>query len=487
MIQRRFTIFRKLTILMFGLLAALGILFITITYFAVNYYHQASTQRLNKEVAAHIATYTSPFTGAGLNKEKADSVFQSAMVLSPAAEVYFLDNTGKVIYFHASKNDIKEWNISTKPIEEYIATKGEQYITGVDPKDPDHNKIFSAADVSNGKEMLGYIYVILDSEKSESIMGLLMGGHILSLTLKSFIIILLLSFIFSFLYLKRIGKNFQQMIAVLERFEKGEYAARFNLQSQDEMLPVTSAFNKMADLLVENINKLTRSEDERKNFIAAISHDLRTPLSIARGYTETLLLKKQPITEQEDYAKLIYTKILQIENMVKQLFELSKIDAVEFKPQMEPFVFSEIVQEAVNTHQLIAAERKLTMNCTGCSSMIWIKADVSMIERVIQNLVDNALKNTPENGSVNISVEAGPDTVKFTIENNGTALNQSILHWIASTGNAEMLSSGRPQKAGLGLVIVQKILFLHHTKLVAETKDDLTSFSFNLPNYSPLN
>jgi uncharacterized membrane protein len=91
--------FKRISILVFSLITVLGLLFILLTYLATTHYHQASTQLLNREVAAHIAKFTSPFESDGINKRKADSVFHDAMVISPSAEVYFLDTTGKVIAY----------------------------------------------------------------------------------------------------------------------------------------------------------------------------------------------------------------------------------------------------------------------------------------------------------------------------------------------------------------------------------------------------
>ncbi|MDQ6608851.1 MAG: HAMP domain-containing histidine kinase, partial [Bacteroidota bacterium] len=332
---------------------------------------------------------------------------------------------------------------------------------------------------------LGYIYIILGSKKSESVTGLLLGSHSLNFAIKAFIIIILLSLVFSFLYLGRVRKNFQQMISVLERFENGDYDARFALKRHDELEPVTHAFNKMADMLSSAISKLTKSEQERKNFIAIISHDLRTPLSIARGYTETLMLKREKgdITpeEQERYSQLIYNKMLQIENMVKELFELSKMEAVEFKPQKEPFVLSEIVQEAVNNFQLVASEKKLSLKCTQCLYHVWINADISMMERVVQNLVDNALKSTPEGGSVQASMAVEDRQLAFKIENDGPPLPDDLLHWINNFKESDALSDKRPLKLGLGLLIVQKILHLHGASLKAQVLPGKNIFTFHLP------
>jgi signal transduction histidine kinase len=279
------------------------------------------------------------------------------------------------------------------------------------------------------------------------------------------------------------------LITVLERFEAGDYTARFNINMKDELLPVTQAFNKMADLLSTTITQLKKSEQERKTFIATISHDLRTPLSIARGYTETLMLKRETadITheEQKQYSQLIYNKMLQIENMVKQLFELSKMESIEFRAQKEPFVLSEIMDESVNTFQMVAKEKKIQLECLQCLHHIWVYADIRMIERVIQNLVENALKSTNEGGKAIASISREGESVIFHIDNTGEPLPDDLLQWIGHFKSDTELLSNRPAKLGLGLIIVQKILLLHNSSLGAKYENGRNVFSFALPIYNP--
>jgi len=236
--EKRFNIFRRVTILVFSLITVLGLLFILITYLATTHYHQASTQLLNREVAAHIAKFTSPFENDGINKPKADSVFHDAMVISPSAEVYFLDTTGKVIAYHAEEEEIKLRNVRLANIKKYIESQGQIYIKAPDPKDPSDPKIFSAAEVFGKQKKLGYIYVILGSNRYESIMDLLFSSHISNLTIRSFIVIILLSIIISLLYLNRIKQSFNRIIGVLEKFEHGDYNARFKVKDLDELTPV---------------------------------------------------------------------------------------------------------------------------------------------------------------------------------------------------------------------------------------------------------
>jgi signal transduction histidine kinase len=485
--KAKLSIFRRFAIVIFSLITILGLLFIIITYLATTNYHDATTQLLNKDVAKHVAKFTASFTQKGIDTQKADSVFHNAMVMNPNAEVYFLDTSGTVIYFHKSEIPVREKKVDLAPIKKYLQTHGEKYLKGTDPRKPGETKIFSAASVGDSIKPNGYIYVVLGSTKTQGIMSLLFDSHILNLSVKAFIVIIILSLIFSGIYLRRLRKNFQQMILVLERFERGDYSARFALNHHDELQPVTQAFNKMADLLSTTISKLKLSEQNRQNFFAIISHDLRTPLSIARGYTETLLLKRESgdITkeEQEQYSRLIYSKMLQIENMVKQLFELSKLDAGEFKTKEEPFVLSEIVQEAVDTFQLAASEKNINLKCSQCLHHVWIKADISMMERVIQNLVENALKSTNQNGSIEVSINVDKDSLIFQIVNEGPPLSAELLQWVNDFKEPGASSEQRPQKQGLGLLIVQKILHLHQTNLHAYVQDKMNVFTFRLPVY----
>lgn len=476
--------------MIFALITVLSILFILITYLATTHFYQASTQLLNKDVAAHIAKFSSPFNKNGIDKRKADSVFQNAMVLSPSAEVYFLDTSGNVIAFHAPKDSIRLWNISLNNIKEYIHSGGQKYIKGPDPKDPANPKIFSASAVNYNRRKLGYIYVIFGSKEYRNVSQMLFSSHVSSLAIEAFSIIVLISIIISFVYLNSIQKSFKRMTGVLKRFEEGDFKARFKIKEQHELAPFTEAFNKMADLLVYNVDRLTGLENTRKDFIAHISHDLRTPLSIARGYAETLLIKKQEGAlkpeELDNYMQMILNKIFQVEHMVTMLFELTKIESSEFKLTIEPFVLSEIVQEIVNTFHLSAKEKQIDLKCTQCQYHVWINADISMMERVVQNLIENAIKNTPENGIVKVALQVESTNLVFTVENTGNSLSNELMAWINNPKEKQVENAIKPAKSGLGLIIIKKILDLHGSRLSAHvTKSSTNIFSFSLPLFNP--
>src|SRR5215467_655141 len=122
--MKRLPLFRRAYGVVFLLILVLGMLFTGITYLAITNFFEASTQLLNKDVAGHIARFTSPYGREGFDRRKADSVFYDAMVISPSAEVYFLDTTGRVMYFNGKPAEIREWQVALEPIRRYLAAGG---------------------------------------------------------------------------------------------------------------------------------------------------------------------------------------------------------------------------------------------------------------------------------------------------------------------------------------------------------------------------
>ena len=444
---------------MFILISVLGVLFMAIAYLATTRFYEASTQLANKDVAAHIAKFTSPFESTGINKRKADSVFYNAMVINPNDEVYFLDTRGKVIEYQSADSLIKEKYLPLDKIITHTHNGGTDYIKGPDPKDPSNLKIFSAAEVVIKGKTIGYIYVILAANQYDNLMELLKGSSVATLAVEAFLIIIVLSLLFTWLYFKRLQSNFNRVIATLDRFREGDYTARFDMQAPKELHNIMLAFNSLADRLHQNINELKQSEDERKNFITNISHDLRTPLSVAKGYTETLLLGGKLSPEATGHLQLVENKIQVVEKLVMQLFELSKLESVAFKANPEPFVIGEVVKEIVTSWVLPANAKNITLECLGCETAHMICADVSMMEKVIRNLIGNAVSYTPENGLITVELQKKGQGIVLRFINTGPVIAGDVVSWANAPQNKGVLK--RPPRSGLGLAIVKRILELH--------------------------
>jgi hypothetical protein len=427
-----FVLFRRIYIVIFLLIALLVVIFTGITYMATTNFYETSTQLLNKDVAAHIAKFTSPYGREGFDRQKADSVFYEAMVISPSAEVYFLDTSGQVIYFHGQPAEIQSHRIPLEHILRYLASDGTQHISGPDPRDPAHPKIFSAAAVDVDSGRLGYIYVVLGSAQYRSVTQMLFNSQVTPTVLGAVAAILTLSLLITLLYLHRMRLRFDELMNVMgKRFREGD-------------------------------------------FMVNLSHDLRTPLAIARGYGETLLLKKGDLslTQEKEYLELVTGNIRQVEGVVNQLFELAKLESPNFVPHREPFVFGEMMGEVLRA---VGAQERIEQR--GVEDGSWIEADVAMMERVVQNLVVNALAYTPEGGRIALALERVGSELVFSLENDGAALSEELLDWV---NEAE---AARPARPAVGITIVRKILLLHGYRFRATSAGGRNRFEVRMGVY----
>lgn len=428
--REELTIFRRIYLVVFLLIAVLGVCFIAVTYVATTSFYAASTQLLNKDVAAHIAKFTSPYGREGFDRVKADSVFYQAMVISPSAEVYFLDTTGRVIYFHGDTAEIKAWRVDEEALQSYLQSGGSRYVSGSDPRDPEHRKIFSAAAVEGENGRLGYIYVILGNQQYRSVSQMLVASRVTPAVLGAVVFIVIVSLLITVLYIQRFRRRYE---------------------------------------LIEKINRVEASEKERRDFMTNMAHDLRTPLAIARGYAETLQLKRGELAEQEEreYGELVLAKITQVEQMVGQVFELSKLESANFELQREPFVFSEVLQEIVRG--------KGDIGCANCTDGAWVDADISMMERVLQNLVVNAVAYTPGGGKVVVALERGAGELVCRVRNEGPALTTELLSWFNGS------EAARPNKPAIGLSIVKRALTMHGFAFGVRVEGGWNEFWFRMP------
>lgn len=482
----RLSLFSQLAftfLLMLGLLATVnGYL----TFTLVNRYFEATHQRLNREVAAHIVKFMAPFTHEGVNRKGADAIFFQAMVTNPSVEVYLLDSTGRIDLYHAADGEIKRHYVNTAPIQAYIQNQGTTYIKGDNPRDEQHQAIFSAASVVQNGRLQGYVYVILTSSTYGSVMGLLRQNYVVQWGLGTLLITLLAALAIGLLAVYRLTKNLRHIIERVQLFQTGDLSTRIRVEPTSELASLADTFNNMAETLTQNIDQLQQAEQLRRNLVATVSHDLRTPLAAIHGYAETLVLKDSlPETQTKEYAGIILQSTNKLIKLVAELFELSKLEARETQLHREPFVLAELVMEVFTKFRLIAQQKQIAFTCENCQIPALCLADIGLTERVLQNLVENAIRYAPTGSFVRINLLLESTTITVHVENATDSLSEPVRAYLRGSSPDGNLA-GRPTGVGLGLAIVRKILGLHNSSLVTSLPGDQTiQFTFPLPVYQP--
>ena len=466
-------------------LLVLSVVYLYISVYTAEMYFQETSQKLNAEIAPHIAGDNQCFVNGEANEAALKEVFHNVMIINPSIEVYLLNTDGKILTYFAPNKIIELEYVPLNPIKEFIDVKGEAFIMGIDPKNVHSMKGFSASEVYEDSTFMGYIYVILGGEEYENAAQLVFGSYMLRLGVRSMSITLIAAAIISLIALALITRNLRKIIVVIRRFKDGDLNARIKLRGKGELSEFGNSFNEMADTIVSNIEEMKTMDNLRRELVANVSHDLRTPLATIQGYIETIMMKADILSdaERKSYLETIFRSTERLKNLVEELFELSKLEARESKPTPEPFSIAELVQDVQQKNLIIAKPKNIDLSLEFPLDLPLVTADIGMMEKVLQNLLDNALKFTPNGGKITISLVSQKNDVLVSIKDDGQGISPDALpHIFERYQKAERTSSVDNEGLGLGLAIVKKILEVHEINIdVKSTKDTGTVFSFKVP------
>ena len=195
--------------------------------------------------------------------------------------------------------------------------------------------------------MTGYLYIILASEEQAAVTSGLFNTYMARLGGNMFFLSLIAALVLGLLAIWFLTKNLRTIINTVRRFKEGDMSARVPKGGGGDFSILGNTYNDMADTIVANIDQLKSVEKLRRELIANVSHDLRTPLAIVKGYVETLLIKEENITKKDrlKYLQTSMSSLERLEKLIAQLFEYSKLEARQVEPQKEPFFITELAQD----------------------------------------------------------------------------------------------------------------------------------------------
>ena len=482
----------KLSISFLIIIILIGFTYIFLSLFFSYKFHEETTQKLNANVAAHLIDEkfknASPFLDDGtVNKPLFGDIMHNMMAVNRGIEVYLLNETGGILYSvvldHSdAKKSIKK--IDLAPIKEFINQKGNTYILGDDPLNSGKKKIFSAAPYQKDKHQ-GYIYIVLAGKEFQAVSESLFSSYFMKLGLGAAILTMIFAVIMGLLSVWFLTKNLRAIIFQVNRFREGDFESRIINAEQSDLSTLAITFNEMADTIVENIEEIKSVDVLRRELVANVSHDLRTPLTVMQGYIETLQIKKDNLNEvqNKEYLDIIKKSITQLTKLVSQLFEYSKLEAKQIKPQKEPFAITDLVYDIQAKYELMAKEKDISLTTEFDEQAPLVFADIGLVERAIQNLMDNALKFTPNKGKIKITIDYDIKNVIIKIKDSGPGISKEDQKYIFERFRQ---AEGKQKKKGigLGLAIVKKIMELHETNIKIISKpNEGSTFEFYLPSY----
>lgn len=481
------SLFWKLSATFLILLVVIGTAHMFLSISAAETFFQERNQRLNAPIAKSIIKEVKPIIDGEIADNAADDIMHHMMAVNPSIEVYLLDPSGKIMAHVAPHKKVKLTEVSIGPIAEFIATKGEECVLGDDPRNPGEEQIFSAAPIEEDGEVIAYVYVVLAGEEYQSVASSLFVDYVTMLGGRTMLITLLGALIVGLAAIWFITKNLRTVIDGVKDFQSGDFSTRIPVKSGREFNNVAVAFNEMADTIEGNIENLKSMENLRRELVGNVSHDLRTPLAVIHGYIETLMIKKDKLSleERDKYLKIILESTEKLKKMVSELFELSKLESRQVTPKKEPFFINELIQDVAQKYLILARRKGVLIQSVISNNIKLVNADVSLIERVLQNLIDNALKFTPEGGTITIRTNELENDVQIEVTDTGVGIPEEQIPFVFDRYHiGDKRLSLDKNNTGLGLAIVRKILEIHDATISLTSKlNQGTSFAFQLPYY----
>lgn len=283
-------------------------------------------------------------------------------------------------------------------------------------------------------------------------------------------------------------RRLRALAAAVDAFRSRDFAEPLTLKADsngDEIDRLGVAFREMSERIVRQLRELEHIDVRRRELLANVSHDLRTPLASMQGYLETLLLRQGtlPPEEERSYLEIAAKHSERLGKLVGDLFQLTKLEAHELHPRSEAFQLAELSQDVAQKFRLVAEQRGIILGCRFDDGLPPVLADIGMIERVLENLIENALRHTPSGGAVRIELQASGGRVSTRVADTGRGIPPeelaSVFERYYRVDRGEGTEAGH---AGLGLAISRRIVELHGgTIRVESTLGVGTSFSFDLP------
>ncbi|MFD1064684.1 sensor histidine kinase [Oceanobacillus locisalsi] len=438
-----------------------------IAFLVSNTYYQYSLKPQNDEKNTEIALEMAAFIEN--NPEVSINDYLSNMA-DVGYQLYLVDNNGQEQFFGA---DFRENNLTDSDIQEVLDGEvfhgmadfpRQTFVTGFFA-----NELKNAIGVPVTYQDTSYALFIRPDIK-------LLFNEIHLLLGVLFVLTIVLSILFVLFSTNYLVKPISRLSQATKQLAKGDFQANMlNTKRKDELGELSTSFTQMAQQIVEN-------DQMRKEFISNISHDIQSPLSNIKGYTNLLGDKETLEEDKQQYKTIINEEISRLSTMTDQLLLLTSLDQNQHIVKRKHFSISNQLQNLLKSYQWLIQEKEIMLSYTLPDLEIY--ADPSLLNTVWDNLLSNALKYNQEGGSIDIQLTYTDEYCFITFTDTGIGISDEEAERIFDRFYRADASRTRSVKGtGLGLSIVATIVELHEGTITVRSNQeaDGTIFTVTLP------
>ena len=472
----------KLIVFMVAIYAVSALIFLVFSRHTFEIYQQEIIQKYYRELAARLVSRSMSSNGPNLQ-----TLFEDCLEikgLNKELDFYLLDANGGIFNSTTAVGAQQLHKLSLAPIREFLGDTPILPIRAEDPTDPPRKVVFSAAVL--GTPAHGYLYIVLSSTDYEISLNMARNSYTLHTSLLFGLGGLLLAlatgfmaFVFTTRRIVALSKN---MDAFRQQVVPASGNPRAEIRQGDEIQHLEDAFDDLRRRIGEQLLAIQQADDDRKDLIANVSHDLRTPIATLQGYLETILLRGPGMDAQErrNHLEIVFRQCERLSKLIADLFELSKLDSRHPNLCFESFSIAELVQDIAQKFNLKATQQNVQLNTVFAFDISMVVGDIRLIERVLENMIENALRHTPAGGHITLRLTVMETGIRVEVEDSGSGIAPDQFAQIFD--RYYRATSGRGDGAGLGLAIARRAVELHGGQIeVSSQPGHGATFAFTLP------
>ncbi|MFT4928230.1 MAG: signal transduction histidine kinase [Phenylobacterium sp.] len=458
-------------------------------------------QRLHISLADHLVG-DNPLLKQGVYDHNAlKNLFHTLMILGPSFEFYFVDTQGKILTYSAEPGKVKREKIDLLPLFKLIEQKQSLPIYGDNPRSTQGKKIFSASAVyqNNGADknntdkgnLQGYLYIIIGSDIYDSIFAGIESNQQLAQSAGLLVGVVVFFFVVLLALLRFLTLPLKDLSADMRAFRHAGFEkSKINLRAwpgaqHNEVHELGQAFNDMAEQINYQLMQLQNKDKQRRELLAHLSHDLRTPLASLQGYLETMDLKGTELSEAQHqrFVGIAFRNANQLKRLVDQIFELAHLEGGQVTVNLESFPLGELLYDIAAKFAFKAKEHNIEILVEPQQCSYMVHSDIGKLERVLTNLIDNAIRHSGQGGQIILRANEGEgEKLKLEVVDNGTGISAEELPYVFDARyRASNAIDDQKQHGGLGLAICQKLMLLLQSDIMVKSKlGEGTTFSLSL-------
>ncbi len=463
---RRF-LFYSITIVLLCLL----IITVILIYPVTDYIERVKKDSLIQS-AEDVSSYISEISSGKLNPSE-EFVFPYLDALSESmdADIILSDTTGRILFVSSADTIHKEGGYLPSVVTNDLEVSTFFTYGNIDGFYDKSYYVAAAPVFDNMGKVTGYCVVAQHTVWSSDAVPSVFFVFTLVVLLSALLIFSLTS-----VYAFNTTRPLKQMTAATKRFAAGDFESRVSVKNKDEIGELAEAFNEMAD-------SLASMEGIRRNFIANVSHELKTPMTTISGYIDGILDGTIPKTEQEYYLGIVSEETKRLSRLVTSMISLAKIDSGEIKVNKTSFDILDVIFSVLQSFESKLSEKELTVEGLDIEENIMVFGDRDLLHQTIYNLVENAIKFTDQKGIIRFEFENRNNFSIVSIENSGKGILPEDIRFVFDKFyKADKSRSHDKRSMGLGLYICRTVVALHGGKITAESKpNEYCRFTFTLP------